>query len=285
MPVITTNAERSIGQPAARERLQEIRQTSMVGAGAETTKVEVPVESAPKEELSPKFADLARKEQRLRMKSQELKAKEDAFKAREAEYLSAYIPKSSIEERFKKDPLGFANEYGVSYDQLAAQALTQPDPSIQKLLKKIEDLESKQSQVVTQQQEQQNQAYEQAVKQIRSEATLLIENDAQFETIKEMGSVDAVVELMKETFNEKGILMNVEDAAREVEAYLIEEAFKMAKMKKVAARLQPQPTEKIETEEKIPTRTLTNAQMASSKPLNSRDRRERAIAAFQGKLN
>lgn len=266
----------TLGSPAP-----DNRQVSTSGeVSAETKEVTAPEE----EQLSSKYAQYARKEKALRSKVQELKAREEALKAKEAEYASNYVPKTMLQERFKKDALGLANEYGVSYDEIAAQALTQPDQNIQKLLQKIEELESKQNQTVSRQEDNQKKAYEQAVNQIRSDAKLLVESSADFETIQSTGNVDAVVELIKETFEKEGTLLSVEDAAKEVENYLLEEALKMAQLKKVQERLKPQvPVEAVKSPqvEKSQVRTLTNAQASTSKPMSPR---ERALLAFKGQL-
>lgn len=258
----------------------ETRQPSTSGAVSEETK-EV---SAPEESLSPKYAQYARKEKALRSKIEEIRAREEAVKAKEAEFESSYVPKATLAERFKKDALGLANEFGVSYDEIAAQALTQPDPAIQKLLQKIEQLEAKTNQNLSRQDDQQKRAYDQAVNQIRTDAKLLIDSDAAYETIQSTGNVEAVVELIKETYEKEGTLLSVEDAAKEVENYLLEEALRLAQLRKVQERMKPQaPVEevKLPAAEKLPMKTLTNAQMATSKPMS---RKERAILAFKGEL-
>lgn len=253
------------------------------------------VTEAPKEDLlSPKYAELARKEKALvrkfQAREQEFKAREEALKAKEAEYQTSYVPKKSLTERFQKDPLGLAGEYGVGYDQIVQAALNQPDPVNQKLIARIEELEGRLNQGVTNQEKQQKDAYDQAVNQIRNDTKLLVDGNESFETIKETNSVDAVVELIEETFKQEGILLTVEDAAKQVEDYLVEEAFKMAQLKKVKLRLSPPLSEETalkpqpEIPQKQPMKTLTNAVSASSKPLNANDRRQRAILAFQGKL-
>lgn len=278
MPIIT--------QPAELPKADAVKQKDTSGEAPAA----VVAEAKSPEVLSPRFVALAKKEKALRSQMQAIKAREDALKAKEEEYQTSYVPKSSLSERFKSDPLSVMNEYGVSYDTLTQAILNQPpqgDPAISEIQKKLKAIEEAQTKSAEQFQNQQKQAYEQAVEQIRRDTKLLIETDAAFETIKETDSVEAVVKLIEETFKEEKVLLSVEEAAKEVEDYLVEESLKLARLKKVQAKLtpaqveeQPKPTKT----EKPSFTTLTHAQTASTKPLTNRDRRERAILAFQGKI-
>lgn len=279
MPTITKTADLPQAAPIA-----QVKQTSTNEAvNTEETK---PQEKA----LSPQYVALARKEKALRSQAQALKTREDALKARESEYETNYIPKSKLTERFKSDPMGLMQEHGLTYDQLTNLILNQPsvqDQALQKLQAELQEIKSSQARAQQQSEEQQTKAYEQAVNQIRNDAKLLIASDASFETIKETGSEEAVVELIRETFDKSGVLLNVEDAAKEVEDYLVEEALKYAQLKKVQAKLNP-PTVgealKQQINEKPQIKTITHAITASTKPSSDKDRRARAILAAQGKL-
>jgi hypothetical protein len=92
------------------------------------------------------------------------------------------------------------------------------------------------------------------------------------------------VELIERTFKQYGVLLSVEDAAKQVEDYLVEEAFKLTKLKKIQQRLAPaqKPVEaKLEPQKQPQTlKTLTNAVSSSGRV----SVRERAIAAFKGQL-
>lgn len=293
MPVITPRPMTS-EIPKAQTAESPLRQLDTVKEKevplAETSEVKTP--AAEEEQLSPKFAALARRERAIRAKAQELKAKEDALKARETEYESQYIKKSSLQERLNSDPLGTMNEYGVGYDRLTEAALaTNPtETMIKKLEQKILELEQKQTQTVTKFDDQQKQAYDQAVGQIRSETQKLVDSDPAYEAIKETGNAEAVVQLIIDTHKEEGKILSVQEAAEQVEAHLIEDALTKAKLKKVQERLQVKPSEPEQIEaqpfkQTPPVKTLTNAQGAlSSKPLTAEQRRQRAILAFKGQL-
>lgn len=265
----------------------------------EVTASEAPKEEAPVKEESPlssQYAVLARKEKALRAKAQQqdaayrakeasLLAKEEALKARESEYKSNYIQK----DKFTQDPWSTLSELGVTYDQLTQSALnqSQQDPAtkaaIDSLKAELRAQQAAQDEARKGYETQQKQAYEQAVSQIRNDAKNLVNTDPEFETIKATNSINDVVELIEETFKKDKILLSVEDAAREVENYLVEEAMKIARIKKIQQRLAPKPEAPKQQAAKSPQqpqqmKTLTNS-VGSSRQLSAR---ERAILAFKG---
>jgi hypothetical protein len=131
--------------------------------------------------------------------------------------------------------------------------------------------------------QQQAQAYQQALSQIRAETKNLVNSDPSFEAIKATGSVNDVVELIERTFNEDGKLLTVEEAASAVEEYLTEEATRLSKIGKIQKRLQAAQqsnSAKKPVQEQPQLKTLTNG-VGAQKPLNAR---ERALLAFKGEL-
>lgn len=276
-------------------------QVDKVESPAEATSEETKPAEA-KDPLSSQYAVLARKEKALRAKVQAqeatfksredaLKAKEEQLKAREVELTSSHIPKNKLTE----DTWNTLQENGISYDQLTEMALSQSaqDPAVRAHIQRLEANFKAELNAVKQQQEdtrkayesQQKQSYEQAVNQIRNEAKNLITNNEQFETIAATDSVNDVVELIEETFKQDGILLTVEEAAGQVEEYLMEEAMKLAKLKKIQNKLQPTPSKteaakpaEAKIEGKQPQKTITNT-MSGSRPLSAK---ERAILAFNG---
>lgn len=239
------------------------------------------------EALSPKFAALARKERALRAQAQQLKAQADALKMKESEYQTSYISKADLQKRLADDPMSFINEHGLSWDQITQAALNQSpqDTQIKALKAEIEALRNDQNTVKTTMNDQQTKAYEQAVNQIRNDAKMLVHSDSKFETIKETRSEEAIVTLIEETFKADGTLLSVDEAAEQVENYLIEEGMKMARLNKVKAKLMPQEAEKPAPHEKQQLKTLTNATTASTPTrLTQKDRIERAKLAFMGQL-
>lgn len=265
-------------------------------AAAPEAEASKPSTTEAKEPLSAQYAQLARKEKAIRAKMQEIKTQEanvkaqlEQFKAQEARIAKL----EALEKRLGEDPLNVLLERGVSYDQITQQALNQPSESERAAKSAYEQLQNQIKQIQEAQEnskklfeDQQRQQYDQAVNQIRNQAKSLVESNPEFETIKETGSLEDVVDLIKQTFEADGVLMTVEEAAAEVENHLVEEAIKIARLNKIQQRLKPAPA-KVEAPKqqdatpKQQPKTLTNAATAT-RPLSAK---ERAILAFKGQLN
>lgn len=298
MGALTASKDAEKASLAAAVEGQADKVESPADAASEDSK---PAEA--KDPLSSQYAVLARKEKALRAKVQAqeatfksredaLKAKEEQLKAREVELSTSHISKSRLTE----DTWNTLQEAGISYDQLTEMALQQStqDPQVRAHIQRLEANFKAELNAVKQQQEdtrkayesQQKQSYDQAVNQIRNDAKNLIANNEQFETIAATDSVNDVVELIEETFKQDGILLTVEEAAGQVEEYLVEEAMKLARLKKIQSKLQPTPSKteaakpaeaKIEGKQPQP-KTITNT-MSGNRPLSAR---ERAMLAFSG---
>lgn len=267
---------------------------------------QIPAEQeAPKDPaLSKQFAQLARQERAYRAKVQQqeqayeareaqLKAREAALSAKDQEYRSGYISK----DQFKKNPLGVLADTGISYDELTNQLMNQQptDPRVEatmsRLEAKIAELEADREASKKSQTESQKQQYDAAVKQIESEAKRLVSKDPAFELIQATGSLKDVVDLITQTYEKDGILLSVEEAAQEVEAYLEEESLKISRIQKIQKRLQESASKTSEvkagktpaspgTKQPQPMKTLTN-QGSTPRQLSAK---ERAILAFKGEL-
>lgn len=261
---------------------------------------EAPAKPAEDPAVSRQFAQLARQEKALRAKVQQqeqaIKAREQALQAREAalaskdqEYQTGYISR----DRLKSDPLGVMAETGLTYEELTQQILTQQpkDPrveaTISRLEAKIKALEDGAQNTQKSYQEQQQNAYQAAVRQIETDARALVKQDPNFETIRATGAVKDVVELITQTYDKDGVLLTVEEAAQQVEDYLVEEAMKITRIDKIKNRIAANASQ-ASTKAQTPAtnkqpqmKTLTNA-TGSSRELSAK---ERAILAFKGQLN
>ncbi len=246
-----------------------------------------------------KFAQIARQERALRAKIQQantqLKQREAALAAREAaltaapaqQDLSDHVPRS----RLQQDALTVLEEAGVDFNELTNQAINrQPtDPrvmsTIQKLEAKIAQLEESNTKTAKSYEEQQQNNYQAAVKQISRDVQSLVNSDPEFETVKAMNASKDVVELITKTFNKTGEILSVEDAAKEVEEYLLEEGLKITQLSKVQKRMAAANASRTPTEEKPqalkqqqPMKTLTNTTGSMQKS----SVRDRAIARANG---
>lgn len=237
-----------------------------------------------------RYALLARKEKALRAQQRTNQEREAALVAREKALEQRSSPQPDWKERLLQDPLGVLQEAGLSYDQLTERIInTSPaDQKLSVLEKEIRGIKETQTKAQTLFEEQQQKAYEQAVNQIRNDVKIIVSSDPAFETIKAMAAEESVVELIEAHFKENGTVLSNEEAAQQVEDYLVEEALKVASLSKIKSKLNPvveTPSLETKPEVKAPTKTLTSASAQSmSKPMTTKDRRARAIAAFQGKL-
>lgn len=282
MAIITAQAELPKASPAQPQRQIPTLEDPKVDA-------EVPAQSK-EPDISAKLAMLARKEKAMRAELQAekeaLRAEREAFKSTQDEYKTKYIPKEDL----LKDPFSILNKEGLDYSKLTEMMLNGPTPTEQQvssLVTRIQELEAKLDKQASAATETQTKAYEQAVNSIRNEAKVLIDSDPAFSTIKDTESIEAVVELIKQTHASTGLIMTTKDAANEVEQYLIDEAVKMASLEKVKQKLTPQQEQAVQQPQKASSerpqqmKTLTNAVSASSKPLTAK---ERAVLAFKGQL-
>lgn len=268
-----------------------------------TTETAAEPPKKPEEALSSQYAQLARKEKALYAKAQSqeasfkareaaLQAKEQELAAKEAKYTQEYISKASLAE----DPFQALVDAGVSYDQVTQRALESQtlDPiakaKINALEARLAAIQKAQETQAKAQEQAQAQAYQQAIKQLHAEASHLVNNNPDFETIKSTGSVKEVVSLIEKTYKEDGYVMDVETAAKAVEDYMQEEIARLANLSSIQKRIKPQSTTSAaapKSQEQQPLKqsqpvqqmkTLTN-QVASSRQLSAR---ERALLAFKG---
>lgn len=255
---------------------------------------------------SRRFAQMARREKELRIRAQKqdeaLRAREAALTAKEQELSSKYKTDYNgyySKDQIKQNYLQVLVDSGVPIEEAVQQLVNtsnQPrdirtEATITELRQQIQELktaneDSKKSQI-----EAQNQQYQAAVKQIRTDVSKLVYTDPTFETIKATNSIKDVVELITETYNKDGVLLSIEDAANQVEDYLVDEAMKLTKLQKIQKKYAessakskptstPSQTQGTGPKQTQQMKTLTNA-VASSRPLSAR---ERALLAFKGEL-
>lgn len=262
------------------------------------TQAEASASQTPDPALQAKIAQ-AKKEKMWRQQQQALKSERDAMRAKldafEAAKSMFPAPENYVDKnRLKNDLYNTLTEAGITPDDLTQYFTAAPSAElreIQALKAELQAIKDDQAKFTNQSKERETAQYEQAVNQIRSEVKSLVDISPEFETIKETGSHEAVVELIKATFDNDGTLLTIEEASKQIEDYLIEEAIKMASLKKVKAKLTPAEVAQVMTEAtpkqtaQITPRTLTNAvTTTSSKPKNRAERRERALLAGQGLL-
>lgn len=257
---------------------EETKTPLVAPVAAEQDKAPVATDAAkPKEQDSERFAALARKEKGLRAQYAKFQQEKAAFEAQKVEAAKPKPEPTNWDAKLAEDPFAVIKSAATTIEKLQAE---------------IAELKSGQTKSLEEVKNNQNKAYEQAVKQVAREVKLLVDGDEAYETIKATGSQDAVVELIKQTYADDGIILSAEEAATQIEEYLLEEALMVAKLKKVQAKLSPPEEQnpatktpnKAQTQPTITTKTLTHSVNASTKPLSKSDVRQRAILAFQGQL-
>lgn len=236
----------------------------------------------------PKLEAFARKERQLNQQRKALEAEKQALKAKATEYETGYIPKSRLTE----DPFGVLTEAGLSYEQLTERLLNQPnmaDPAIKAMMGKLKAIEDRQAFFDKQAQEREAKQYDDAKKAISNEVKLAVAAGDEYETIREAKCEEQVLNYIIDTYEKDGVLIDVAEACKHIENYLVEEGYKFAQLNKIQARLKPKTEEPVsppaKTQQIQPLKTLTNA-VAASKPTRSTDteRIARAMAAFKGEL-
>ncbi len=301
------------GEPPVNQNAVSVEELGAIQAPQETpeepqteTVVETTTTEEPKQDpaLSRQFAQLARQERALRAQKQqwltEMKVKEADLAAKYATKEPTPAPDMSNYisiDQLKQNAWGTLTKAGISYDELTQQAMNyQPmNPQVQAMLDaqqaKIDRLEALNETSQKTQAERETSNYQAAVRQIETDVVNLVKSDpVAFEAIAKTGkgSIKEVVKLIEETYKQDGILLSAEEAAEEVENYLVEQSYKtisqIDKIKKRMAQANAS-TKPTGVKTQAPTqqpqmKTLTNAN-SSTRKLSAR---ERALLAFKGEL-
>jgi hypothetical protein len=236
----------------------------------------------------PRLEQMARRERALRSQAKQLQAMK-------AELSALKAPKPPTAEEMKAQFLADPTKFGVTYEELANRYLKQPTPQEQEmnaLRAELQALKDGQQKTLDSVEASQQRAYNQAVKQLTREVTLLVDGSEAFEAINASPiNKEAVVAYIETTYKEDGILLTADEAAKQVEDYLVEEAIRLASLKKVRAKLTPETapepvvpaSQTVSQTTRQPAPTLSrSATSVTTSPLSNKQRRERAIAAFMG---
>lgn len=188
--------------------------------------------------LSPQLTALARKQQKLQSEIQLQRDKEAAFAAKEADF----IPKTAFKAKLHENAVEALKSIDLDYEELTNLILaqTQGDDPVKKLESKIDQMQNEQKENVSKQ-------YEATVAQYRKEIESLVASDEAYITIKEENRQDAVLQHILETFKSDGEVLSVEEASKDIEEFLVEEAMNKTKLTKVKAKFTPP---EVKTDEK-----------------------------------
>lgn len=227
--------------------------------------------------LEQRFAELERREKMLFKKMQELDAKKSEAQPDHRLSQEEWLAK------FRQDPTAVGVSYEDMVDIYAGQEVPDGDPEKAELKRIVAGLEKRLESFEKQSEESRTQSYENAKKQIRHEVGRLAGNEG-FELIKITGSEDAVTEYIEAVYQEEGVLIPVEEAARDIESNLLEQAEAMVKLAKVQAKLRPEgapeaPAQQT-VERKTPSTLTHDLTRQTSRPLT---KRERAMMILEGR--
>lgn len=263
---------------------------------------EIPGQEQPKPSISQaqrqdqeRFQALARREQALRQQARAFQKSQEEFKQAQAQLKAeqdSIAQAKTWKERITSPDrvMDVLTEAGYTTDQITGMLANQPGPQeqyIKQMQDKIAKLEEAQQASLKKYEDDQAANYQSAVKQLQANVNSVVEKNPEFETVKAYGAQKNVTKYIEEVYKEEGVLLDVEEAAKDVEELLLEQAIGVAKLKKVQSKLnppKPQAPSQSATQAappKAPTPTLTNKISASGKPMSAK---ERAIAAFKGEL-
>ncbi len=223
--------------------------------------------------LSPQLAALAKQRRALQVKERELADREKALTSQPATQVDA-----DLIARLKSQPLSVLREAGVTYEQLTEAILGDQSGNgaeIQELKDQIAALEQGVDKKLS---DRDQQAEQQVLAEMQREAVSLASEGDAFELVRETRSIPQVMELIEKTYRKTGEVLDVQEALQLVEDELIAESLKLAALKKVQGRLQPEPQQFQPQPRQM--RTLTNRDTAQV-PLTPK---QRALLAFTGQL-
>lgn len=184
--------------------------------------VEAPADAPTQEDsvtLSPKVSALARKEQAQRQREQAFARREKEL----ADKIAAGEKFLALQEKIKAKDYSGAEELGIAYNDLAQYELdkaAKADPKEERISKLEAELaaQKKAQEDKTVEEYKANQAlWQKEIKRVVSE------ND-EFSTIRELKAEDAVLKHINDSFDEDGVELTAEEAAKEIEEALLARA-------------------------------------------------------------
>ena len=225
--------------------------------------VETPPKEDPKEEsvtLSKEISAIARKEQAYRLREQKLKARERELelKLKDADAFD------SIRKRFKEKDFSAADELGMTYEEYT-QYLLKKQEGAKPEDERYRKLETELERLKRQQEESTQKEYEANQALWKAEIAKLTSEGDEYASIRELKAEHLVLQHVNDSFEEDGIELTAEEAAKEIEEALIARAQKFASLTKLKAR-EPEPEPKpVLGAPKSSPKTITQSMTVTSK--------------------
>lgn len=210
------------------------------GIGSEPqTSSEQPQESAQSDEFSAKFAALSRKEKELREQMQafeDQRSEYDQWKSQQAE-MAQQEKTPDIDLRYlKKDPVSALKAAGWEVNDVLRLINEDGNLPIDKKLDIYKDeLESKyqerfeemERKLAEKEQQEEQARYDQVLNNFKSEINSFVDTSNECELIKLTDSQDLVFDVIEDYHKETGKVLDIEEAAKQVEEYLYEDMGKL----------------------------------------------------------
>ncbi len=295
MPVITPQARpvavadestyRAPRKTITQSTGMDLNQT-LSGAPAEEIRQEKPSEETqPKEvTLSPQLTALARKEAKFRQQEQAFKAEQAKLEAERAEIATI----KDIKAKLAAKDYSILDEMGVSYEEWTNYLINKGEsakPEVQAIKKLEDEIKS----IKTANEQQVSKQYEATVNQYKRDIKNTVDSNPEFDSIKARAAEEHVLQHILDTFNEDGEILSVDQACKEVESAILEEAEEFLKLSKIQAKSKQVEPVKTLPPPRTGLRTLTNqvTQATPSAPRNQfqhlspKERIAQAIARSQ----
>ena len=252
---------------------------------AQEAKAEPAPDPKPKEPTAAeRFAAMARKEKQIVERDRSLKDREAKLAEREAAIKAA----EDRRQGYSQDPLKALSDLGLTYEDLTKLVLNKTDPSAQQALAmrqlaeqveqaKREAAAAKEA-IARAQAEREAAEKEHTTAAFKGEVgSFLKANAEKYELIEATDSQELVFATVQAEFERTGEMLTLEQAADKVETFLEQRLERVAKAKKLAAKIAPP--------KPPPAPTLTNAVTPAPPPARPRmteaERFQAALAALK----
>lgn len=261
------------GSPIERPAAQNVKQEN-------TGEAPAAAESDPPEELvtlSPQISALARKEQAQRQRERALAQREREFAAKLAD-AEKY---SQMKTKIAAKDYSAADEMGLTYEQYTQYLLDKQageDPGEQRYRKVESELEA----LKKRQEEQVIQEYQANQGLWKKEIAQVVASNEDFSTIKELSAEALVLRHINDSFEEDGVELTAEQAAKEIEEALVARAEKLASVSKLKKKIEVQAPAAPKTSPKTITQNMTvTSEKSKSKPFHLMSESEQIAEAIR----
>lgn len=232
------------------------------------------------QEFARKFAALSRQEREMREMREQIEADRNAVE----EMKKQYAANEELKKQLKYNPLKTLEEAaGYKFDDLTKFAMNGGDVTTEtkmemmrreleeKFGSELEGIRSQYEEAEKNKAEAQQAAAEQNfIEEIQDTITSTKSEDGtlKYEFIAAQNASDIVFDVVEQHYNETGTILEIDEAAEEVERYLEEEALKLLKLSKLSNRLAPDSPSKKPVSAGQGSPTLSN-DLASQSPKRS----------------